>query len=350
LPRKVFLFALLVCMFLFEVTCFAGSRGDYRINQFHYEIVKSEGQDVLRIEIGLDKNDPEYSVQINDKNNRQLILNLKRTKIGEVRPDITLDGKLGRYMTLRQQDESDMQVKIVAAKDIEKQNYKVYTLPADRKSQKSFRIVIEINQSAAKVGDTVSGVAGEVIVLDPGHGGSDSGAVGPDGIMEKDVTLAVTKKVKRILEASGANVVMTREDDRDVYGTDATDRQELQARVDVGARTPGMKIFVSIHANSFSNPQAHGTATYYYPKNDYDALLAQDIQHGVIEKIGLLDRGTPEANFYVMKHSNVPAVLLEMAFISNYNEESLLVSEDFQNNIALGICKGIGKFFTDTGL
>ena len=194
-------------------------------------------------------------------------------------------------------------------------------------------------------GFNIDGVQGKTIILDPGHGGSDSGAIGPDGVMEKNVTFAVAKKVQSMLESSGAKVIMTRTDDVDVYGVNATDRQELQARVDVGRKNPSADVFLSIHANSFTNPQAHGTATYYYAKSSSDGLLAQALQDGMIEYGGLYDRGISEANFYVIKHSVMPAALVEMAFVSNPTEEDLLNSDSFQDKMAKGICKGLSTFF-----
>jgi N-acetylmuramoyl-L-alanine amidase len=130
----------------------------------------------------------------------------------------------------------------------------------------------------------------------------------------------------------------------------ATDRQELQARVNVGAYTPGMQVFLSIHCNAFSSPSANGTETFYYPRSDTDALLAQDLQDALVAANGLHDRGISDANFYVVKHSSVPSALVELAFISNYNEEGLLASPDFQDKLALAIARGLGKFFQDSGI
>ena len=111
-----------------------------------------------------------------------------------------------------------------------------------------------------------------------------------------------------------------------------------------------MQVFLSIHCNSFSSSSANGSQTFYYPKSDQDAQLAQDIQDELIAADGLRDRGISEANFYVVKHSDVPAALVELAFISNYNEEGLLNSPEFQDKIALAIAKGLGRFFQDTGI
>jgi len=341
--------ALAFFFLLLPSVCLAG-KPVHEINYFQSHVMQENGQTLLRIEIGLNRPDPEYKVQVNAAKPKQLLLDLENTEIGDIRKDITLDGKLARFMTFRELERRHTQV-MVAMSQPAAGLYRVYTQAADRKAQKPYRIVIDVLAAPIKApADKVAGVTGKVIVLDPGHGGTDSGAIGPDGVQEKDVTLSVARRVRDILTASGARVAMTRDTDCDVYGANATDRQELQARVNVGAYTPGTQVFLSIHCNAFSSPDANGTATYYYPKSDYDAVLAQDLQQQLVAAGGLRDRGINEANFYVVKRSAMPAALVELAFITNYREEALLSDDDFQNKMAMAICQGLGKFFTDTGI
>ena len=124
---------------------------------------------------------------------------------------------------------------------------------------------------------TSGGIAGKVITIDPGHGGSDPGAIGPNGTMEKDITLAISKKLKAALEAKGAKVNMTRTTDVDVYGPNASGPDELQARVDVGTANKS-DIFVSVHINSFSNPNVGVFPHTTMIKTQYDTRLASRIQ------------------------------------------------------------------------
>ena len=194
--------------------------------------------------------------------------------------------------------------------------------------------------------NSLSALNGKTIVIDPGHGGSDSGAVGPTGILEKNVTLAVALKVKAILNDAGAVVILTRSNDRDVSNIkNAADAQELQARVDVGNQNQA-DVFLSIHANSFSSQTAHGTATYYYSGSSMGSVLAADLQDELVRAGGLADRGKATANFYVLKHTNMPASLIEMAFISNPQEEQLLNSASFQQKTAEAICRALNSFFS----
>ena len=189
------------------------------------------------------------------------------------------------------------------------------------------------------------GLAGKIIVLDPGHGGSDPGAIGLNNTYEANVTLNVASELRRLLEKNGTKVIMTRTTNRDVFGPNASATQELQARCDV-AKEAKADLFVSIHTNSFSNRSVGGTSTYYYPKTTGDVRLADFIQKELSTQTCLLDRGTNPARFYVLKYADMPAVLLELAFISNPVEEKLLTDEEFIKKTALGIYNGLVKYYT----
>lgn len=192
---------------------------------------------------------------------------------------------------------------------------------------------------------TIGGIAGKVITIDPGHGGSDPGAIGPNGTMEKDITLAISKKLKAALEAKGAKVNMTRTTDVDVYGPNASGPDELQARVDVGTANKS-DIFVSVHINSFSNPNVGGISTYYYDKTQYDTRLASRIQAKIADESGFAgDRGIQPGNLYVLRRSLMPAILLELGFISNPKEEALLKKDNVQQQFADEVAAGIESYF-----
>ncbi len=193
----------------------------------------------------------------------------------------------------------------------------------------------------------ITGLKGRKITIDPGHGGSDSGAIGPTGVMEKSVTLRVAQELKRLLVAEGATVYMTRDRDTEVSpkGSKATDIEELQARCDIPNKN-GSDIFVSIHMDSFSNGAAKGTTGYYYSLGSKRSReLADKIRSGVIDQIGTQSRGTQSCNFYVVKHTDMPATLVEVAFISNKSEEQLMNSEEGIKKAAQGIADGIADFF-----
>ena len=191
---------------------------------------------------------------------------------------------------------------------------------------------------------TSGGLDGKIITLDAGHGGSDPGAIGSDGTKEKNITLPITKMLKEILEDKVAKVYMTRTTDVDVFGPNASDAEELQARVNVGEKY-NSDMFVSLHINSSVNKNVGGFSTYYYPKTDNDLRLAQNIQNKLAANFGVDDLGVRQANFYVIKRISMPAVLVEMCFISNEKELTLMKGQWFQKKTARLIAEGIEKYF-----
>ena len=191
---------------------------------------------------------------------------------------------------------------------------------------------------------TSGGLDGKIITLDAGHGGSDPGAIGSDGTKEKNITLPIAKMLKEILEDKGAKVYMTRTTDVDVFGPNASDAEELQARVNVGEKY-NSDMFVSLHVNSSVNKNVGGFSTYYYPKTDNDLRLAKNIQNKLSANFGVDDLGVRQANFYVIKRISMPAVLVEMCFISNEKELTLMKGQWFQKKTARLIAEGIEKYF-----
>lgn len=219
---------------------------------------------------------------------------------------------------------------------------------AEAKSSASPKVVPVSSKQTKIVGNgkfrTSGGLSGKIITLDAGHGGSDPGAIGSDGTKEKNITLAITKAVKELLEKKGAKVYMTRTTDVDVYGPNASDADELQARVNVGEKY-NSDLFVSLHVNSSVNKNVGGFSTYYYPKTSNDLRIAKSIQDQLTANFGVDDLGVRQANFYVIKRISMPATLVEMCFISNEKELVLMKGKWFQNKTARLIAAGIEKYF-----
>ena len=173
--------------------------------------------------------------------------------------------------------------------------------------------------------------ASVTIVLDAGHGGSAVGAVYED-IYEKDIKLAVTLKLARLLRDCGYQVVLTRTDDRDVG---------LYERADIANALPA-DIFVSLHSNAAPTvPEYTGIYTYHYPGSRRGSLLAQHIQQGVIQSTGAIDRGTRSADFVVLRETDMAAVLVEMGFMTNHGELMQLMEDSYRDRLAHGIAEGI---------
>lgn len=191
------------------------------------------------------------------------------------------------------------------------------------------------------------------IVIDPGHGGYDPGAVSrKDGeviLKEKDVNLAVALKLRDLLESAGFYVVMTRTTDVSlVYPYDKA--ADLRKRAEI-ANSAKADIFISIHHNASESTAAAGTSVYHYPGSQDGALLASFIQQELVEAFGWAgvsgkDDGIHSANFAVLRETTMPAALSESAFMSNPEEAALLATDEFRQKEAQGIYNGIIKYFS----
>lgn len=183
----------------------------------------------------------------------------------------------------------------------------------------------------------------KTIVIDPGHGGSNPGAT-KYGMRESDNNLSVGIKLKKVLEDHGAKVVMTRETDKTVAAEGLELKQELQARVDL-VDTNNADIFISLHTNANENANIHGAMTFYH--NDISKKLADDIQKSLIKFTEATDKGTEKENFYVLRNNKVPAILVEMGFITNKIEADKLNSDVYRDELVDGIYDGIINYFND---
>ena len=247
----------------------------------------------------------------------------------------------------KEQEKKDKELKEREKK--EKERLEKEKKDKDKKSAKDKET--EIDEPFKELEDDLNKILtleGKVICIDPGHGGGDAGAIGPTGVMEKSVTLRVALKLQELLEAEGAQVIMTRRTDKQVSwkGDKASAIEELQARCDVANKAKAT-IFISIHADSFTNPAARGSTGYYYSKTEGNSAkrLADAIRRGVCEQLKTPSRGTQPCNFYVVRHTDMAATLIELAFISNAEEEKLLDSDEGIEKAAQGIFDGIEDYF-----
>lgn len=184
---------------------------------------------------------------------------------------------------------------------------------------------------------TSTTLKGKVIVVDAGHGGSDRGAEGVSKkTKEKEVNLIVAKLVASKLEAAGAKVILTRSNDTFL---------SLQQRVDISTKYKA-DAFISIHHNSYKSSSMKGSMTFYY-SSKRDKNLASFIQTNLVKHNGLKDLGIRFGDYHVIRENTQPAVLVELGFLSNNDEELLIRSSKFQENSAEGIFQGIVKYFTN---
>jgi N-acetylmuramoyl-L-alanine amidase len=173
------------------------------------------------------------------------------------------------------------------------------------------------------------------IVIDPGHGGKDHGATGSHfKTLEKVVNLQVSNILKSKFEASGANVILTRTSDRFIT---------LQQRIDFGI-TEKADLFLSIHHNTNSDSRINGTITYFY-SDGADRKLANSVQKEVIKNNGFKDLKARKGNFFVLRENPLPSILIELGFLTNYNDEFAILQTKVQEGSANGILQGVALYF-----
>src|SRR3989441_880439 len=193
-----------------------------------------------------------------------------------------------------------------------------------------------INQSAGHLTidlNTNTAARGHLVVIDPGHGGEDPGAVGPSGLRESDVVLDIALRARDLLAHDGIRVLLIRDSDATV---DLADRPRL-------AREGGATIYVSIHANASPRAAVNGTETFYLTPQSL--VLAQMIQDELGVVVGIPSRGIKTANFVVLRDNDIPSVLVETAFISHADDELRLRDQAFRQHVAEAVHHGIVRFF-----
>jgi N-acetylmuramoyl-L-alanine amidase len=195
-------------------------------------------------------------------------------------------------------------------------------------------------------------LSGKVIVLDPGHGGPDGGAVGKDETVEKDIVLQVAKDLRNYLQQSGALVYLTREEDKDLADgeTKGLARRKVE---DIRRRVAFIKdkeadFFLSIHLNALPSTRWHGAQTFYYPGLEKSEDLAKFIQAEIKRNLENTNRQALALNgMYLLKNAEVPGALIEMGFLSNEHERELLKTESYQQKMAGSIYEGVLRFVTE---
>ncbi len=172
-----------------------------------------------------------------------------------------------------------------------------------------------------------------IVIIDPGHGGKDSGAPGLRGILEKDVVLPLGEKLASILQQNGIQVYMTRNAD---YFVDLAPRVEMADRVHAD-------LFVSIHANSVDDrPDVNGLETYYF---DSGLRLAQVVHRSILDSIGTIkDRGVRKARFYVLRKSSMPSILVETGYMTGREDNPRLATSEYQSRMAAAIARGVLQY------
>jgi len=207
-------------------------------------------------------------------------------------------------------------------------------------------------QYVARQVNTRPGWPTPVILVDAGHGGEDGGAVGLNGIIEKNINLPIALKLDEFLRAMGYQTQMTRTTDTSIHDATAASLRERK-RTDIHNRFHMIEtlrdtdLFVSIHQNKFPARDPHGTQVFYSKNHPRSQILAASIQQSVVKLLqpdNARQIKTSGEEIYLLHHARIPAVLVECGFISNPGDAELLVQDDYQNQIAFAIACGILDF------
>ena len=189
----------------------------------------------------------------------------------------------------------------------------------------------------------VSPLEGKVIVVDPGHGGYDPGAVRA-GILEKNINLQIAIKLKGLLEGNGARVVLTRDGDYNlaVAGLHKKEahRYDLGKRLDI-AKQSGACLLISIHTNCTFSRSQQGAEVFYYPPSENGKIVADSIQSELRSIPGMSKRISKASNCFILRNASMPAVLIEVGYLSSPGERKNLQVSEYQELISQKISSGI---------
>ncbi|MEA3485363.1 MAG: N-acetylmuramoyl-L-alanine amidase [Candidatus Aerophobetes bacterium] len=367
-------------LFLFSFVCMVEALPDYGVEKVSWD---SSYSDYTQISLQVSR-EANYGVRELIGPPR-LLVNLFPAKLTFPPKEIEIKDKFVQRLRLSQ--ESEHVVKILLDLTSPKYTYSIFS------AEEPSRLIIDIKGpdedlvagllrkeeapvSLPEASPRKKGGKGEIcrIILDPGHGGEDPGAIGPSGLQEKEVTLSIAKKLFRLIEEKmGLEVYLIRKDDRFI---------SLNQRTEIANQLKG-NIFLSIHANAGFDKQAKGVETFYNSRYSYgegaarvsarenriaeavdvssevktilwDLIqnqyrqesndLSHFIQGGLFQSTGLEDRGVKSAKFYVLRGVAMPACLIEVGFISNPWEEKELKKDSFRTKIALGIFNGLRDY------
>lgn len=194
-------------------------------------------------------------------------------------------------------------------------------------------------------------VSGKTIVVDAGHGVPDEGAESSNGTTEAETNLKIALKLQNLLEQSGCTVILTRSDENAIYDLDSKTLKQkkvsdIRNRVKIGNESSA-DIFVSIHLNKIPQPQYDGWQTFYKEGSEEGAKLAKSIQSSLNEAIQRENNRIAKTieNIYIIRKVEIPTTIVECGFLSNPEEEKLLLQDEYQNKLAWGIYNGIISYF-----
>ena len=220
-----------------------------------------------------------------------------------------------------------------------------FTKPSDENPDSTEELLTEIST------ENTPTVAYPTIVLDAGHGGMDPGKVGINNALEKDINLSIVLKLKKLLEEEGFTIHLTRDSDQLLAAPNSSSQKkdDMIARIE---KVEEIQPFftISIHQNSFPDPNVNGPQVFYYKDSVESATMAQVLQDILNTQLEPAKKRAPQANtnYYLLTRTPTPTVIVECGFLSNPNEADLLTQEDYQNRVAHAIYLGILAYYEAT--
>ena len=221
-------------------------------------------------------------------------------------------------------------------------------------------VLISIYSFSFKIGNEIETiktvaipVSSKVVIVDAGHGSPDEGAESSNGVLEAQINLEIALKLQKLLEQSGCTVILTRSDENGIYDADSNSIREkkisdIKNRVEIGNNS-NADIFVSIHLNKIDQNKYYGWQTFYKIGSEKSKILAEKIQESLNNAIQRENNRKPAKlnSIYIMKHIEIPICLVECGFLSNPEEEQLLLADEYQEQLAWGIYNGINDYFIE---
>ena len=215
--------------------------------------------------------------------------------------------------------------------------------------------VVFYSRTYSRVSAAISNISGTQtklkVVIDPGHGGNDPGGIGVSGVLEKDVNLSVALFLKANLESQGMEVIMTRDTDKALYSSESSTnkkKEDLAKRIEIITET-NPDFVLCIHQNIFTDAKYSGAQVFYYQESEESARLAACLQAQLIAGVDPDNTRVPKSNmnYYMLKNSPVPIVIVECGFLTNAEEEAKLGTEEYQRKLAWNIYLGTKQYLAE---
>lgn len=372
MKKTVLLFTFLFAFIFSGILSASAAETSIRLSDLRWTARNDGDPPFVRIAMDLSKAvKAEAAIDAEGKNFQVILRNTKKENVAS---QYEMDPRIIDFATLSEK-EGDTYLDILMTKPVRMADIRIFALRPDKAAGKPHRLVIDIPIPGAKktyfkapgkkleikkVSPSISSLKnfsispeakkilkGKVICIDPGHGGSDPGAIGrlnKKEVYEKDITLSIALPLRDLLSSAGARVVMTRTKDKDVFAPHADDVAELQARCDI-ANEAHANAFLSLHIDAISNPKIDGVTAYYHIGSDRSLLLAHLLHRAAMRDLDFPNRGVRGNDFYVTAHTTMPSVLMELGYITNEKRVKMLTSKEAPLQIAQSLFNGLVDYF-----